>query len=76
MLREIITVSKSVLTLQIPEDMQGKTLEVIAFEIDAPKVAPGDKKSRIKAIEAITGKYLIDLSNYKFNRDEANDYEQ
>ena len=78
MLREIITSSKPVVTLQIPPDMQGKTLEVIAFEIEEPEIskAVNDKKSKLESIEAITGKSLVDLSKYKFNRDQANDYEK
>jgi len=56
--------------------MVGKTVEVIAFEIEAP---PGEKKvadktEKIKLIQEITGKSLVDLSNFKFDRNEANNY--
>ena len=77
MLREIITPKKSVVTVRLPDEMVGKTIEVIAFEINA--INPNNKeltrKQRLKRIEEITSSTLTDLSNFKFNRDEANDYD-
>ncbi len=40
MMREIITPKKSMVTLQLPEEMVGKTVEVIAFEIEGEKYSP------------------------------------
>jgi len=54
--------------------MVGKTVEVIAFEIES-KVEMNDvptKEERLKRIEELTASSLVDLSNFKFNRDEAN----
>lgn len=73
MLREIITPKKAVVTLRIPEEMVGKTVEVIAFEINDEEKP--NRLQRLQQIEDLTKSNLIDLSGFKFNRDEANNYE-
>ena len=77
MLRQIITSSEQTFTLRFPNDMVGKTLEVIAFEIEETPVqkSTADKAERVKAIENITKQSLVDLSTFKFNRAEANNYD-
>ena len=77
MLREIITPKKSLVTVRLPDEMVGKTIEVIAFEIDAINTDNENltREQRLKRIEEITAPSLTDLSNFKFNRDEANDYD-
>ena len=40
MLREIITPKKASFTMRLPEAMVGKTVEVIAFEINDSSVVP------------------------------------
>lgn len=75
MLREIITSANQNLTLHLPEDMVGKTVEVIAFEISDAKVEY-QKDSRLKQIKDLTKDTLVDLSNFKFDRDEANNYDE
>lgn len=73
MFREIITPKKAVVTLRIPEEMVGKTVEVIAFEINDEEKP--NRLQRLQQIEDLTKSNLIDLSGFKFNRDEANNYE-
>ncbi len=57
--------------------MVGKTVELIAFEIDKDGMNKSQltKEQRIKQIEDLTRPYLVDLSNFKFDRDEANNYD-
>lgn len=77
MLRQIITSSEPVLTLKLPVEMVDKTVEVIAFEIDiAGTEKQMDKSERINHIKSITEKSLVDLSNFKFDRDDANNYDE
>jgi hypothetical protein len=81
MLRQIITPSEPSFTIQFPSDMLGKTIEIIAFElneqIDEPQVSNDTGKLlRLKRIEDLTKDKLVDLSNFKFNRDEANNYDE
>jgi hypothetical protein len=73
MLREIIKPKKASFTIQLPEEMVGKTVEVIAFEINGEKAAP-NKAQRLLEIEELTKSSLVDLSGFKFDRDRANDY--
>ncbi len=73
MLREIIKPVKSNITLRLPEEMVGKTVEVIAFEINEVQNS-STKAQRLNQIEEVTKATLIDLSGFKFDRDKANDY--
>ena len=77
MLRQIIVPIEQKFTLQLPVEMVGKTVEVIAFEINEVKIRTkdDDKAQRVKAIQAITRNSLVDLSSFKFNRFEANNYD-
>ena len=75
MFREIIKPRKNSFTMQLPEEMVGKTIEVIAFEIDEQKVVV-DKSKRLLEIENLTKSSLVDLSAFKFNRDDANNYDE
>jgi hypothetical protein len=79
MIRTILKSDTNSITLKLPDDLVGKTIEVIAFEIDqiSPSEKPGDieKSKRIEAIDKALSKYRVDLSGFKFDRDEANDYE-
>jgi len=80
MIRTIVKPRKNSLTLQLPDYLVGKTVEVIAFEIDGDiSSEPGkkklDKEKRMQEIEKGLSNYRIDLSGFKFNRDEANDYD-
>lgn len=77
MVREIITPTNSVFTMRLPDEMMGKTVEVIAFEIEVPdsskRITP--KEQKLKWIDELTAPTLIDLSKFKFNREDANNYE-
>ena len=73
MLRVIITQANPSVTLQLPEEMIGKTVEVIAFEINEVKNTT-TRAQRLTQIERLTQNSMIDLSKFKFDRDEANNY--
>jgi len=74
MLREIIKPQKARFTMRLPEEMVGKTVEVIAFEIDEAKPM-STKTQRLEKIEELTKSSMVDLSGFKFDRDSANDYD-
>jgi hypothetical protein len=81
MLRQIITPLESSFTLQFPNDMIGKKIEIIAFELKDQTKEPeinseSDRLLRLKRIEELTKDKMVDLSNFKFNRDEANNYDE
>lgn len=75
MLREIITQANSSVTLHLPKEMVGKTVEVIAFEINEDKNTLS-RTQRLGQIEALTKSTLVDLSSFKFDRNEANNYDE
>ena len=81
MYRQIVTASGQTFTLQLPGEMVGKTIEVIAFEVGEPTVkAVADLESeralRLQRIEELTKDKLVDLSKFKFDREAANDYSE
>jgi hypothetical protein len=71
MLREIIKPQKASFTMRLPDEMVGKTVEVIAFEVTEDTAAT--KAQRLAKIEELTKPYLVNLTGFKFDRDRAND---
>lgn len=61
--------------MRLPKEMVGKTVEVIAFEIDSEK-QPSSKAQRLAKIAELTKRSMVDLSNFKFDRDRINDYDE
>ena len=61
------------IVLNLPDDMVGKTIEVVATEIK--ESTPQTSKKSIKQLHQELEGLTLDLSNFKFNRDEANDYD-
>ena len=74
LIREIIYPTENNYTLRLPDEMIGKQVEVIAFEIE--KTPKKSTQNNLKDIQDIFRDNRIDLSNFKFNRDEANNYEE
>ncbi|MES2109389.1 MAG: hypothetical protein V4577_11605 [Bacteroidota bacterium] len=75
MVREIISEANPSIALKLPKEMVGKTVEIIAFEIEADKKVL-TKAERLKQIEELTKPSLVDLSGFKFDRNEANNYDE
>jgi hypothetical protein len=78
MIRTILKSEQSYLTLYLPDDMIGKTIEVIAFEIEqepSNDFIDTDTHAKAAALDKALRSSRVDLSNFKFDRDEANNYE-
>lgn len=74
--KKIIVPTSTSFTLTLPKEMIGKEIEVVASEVNAPRVLTElEKQQRMEAIEAIFKDSRVDLSNFKFDRDEANNYD-
>ncbi|MGX5852855.1 hypothetical protein ACWKW6_04400 [Dyadobacter jiangsuensis] len=74
--RKIIVPTSTTFTLTLPKEMVGKEIEVVACEVKAPRVLTElEKQKRMEAIEAIFKDSRVDLSNFKFDRNEANNYD-
>lgn len=71
-MRQIIIPTSNVFNLQIPDNLIGKEVELLVNEIINTK----DKKATtIAALYKELDGCKVDMSNFTFNRDEANDYE-
>lgn len=79
MIRTILKPTKNSLTIRLPDNLVGKVVEVLAFELSSSpteSLVAVDKEQRIKALEKGLSKYRrTDLSGFKFDRNEANDYD-
>jgi hypothetical protein len=61
----------------IPQEWYGQTVEIIIFPLagaDDLQSKNSVVQNRRKKREKLLNKYLTDLSGFKFNRNEANDY--
>ncbi|MCF0056227.1 hypothetical protein [Dyadobacter sp. CY356] len=74
LIREIIVPTDNTYLLKLPDEMIGKQVEVIAFEIETKPVE--DIEERRKRIRESLADLEVDLSNFKFDRDEANNYDE
>jgi hypothetical protein len=62
--------SKENSTISIPAEFYGKEVEVLVYPFHNTKTNQSSG-----SIKDLFAKYLYSFDNYKFNRDEANDYE-
>ena len=69
MYRAIITPKEPRLTIELPQEMVGKLVEVQAFDIQPDK----SRKPTATEIKSFYTSYQVDMSGFKFNRDEANE---
>jgi hypothetical protein len=77
-IRTIIKSDKNSLTLKLPDDLVGKVIEVIAFSIEDTEADVKDtstKEARVKLLKSKLKNFTFNSGGYKFDRDEANDYE-
>ena len=76
LVKKIIVPKSTTLTLTLPKEMIGKEIEVTAIEVKAPRALTElEKQQRMDAIMAIFKDSRVDLSNFKFDRNEANNYD-
>lgn len=74
LIREIIVPTSNTYVLNLPDKLIGKRVEVIAFEIEEKPVS--NREENIKAFNESLANLKTDLSNFKFNRDDANNYDE
>ncbi|MFN0050434.1 MAG: hypothetical protein ACKVOU_15030 [Cytophagales bacterium] len=74
MYREIVVVDAHSYEITIPEELRGKRIEILAFEIEANKIAPRSSFEKSNYKER-TKDLLFSSNGYKFNRNEANEYD-
>ncbi len=73
MYRKVINAkSANDLLIELPDEYLNKQIEVIAFEVANENPETTNTKDFSDA-ETFFNKFQIDMSNFKFNRDEANE---
>ena len=77
MYRQIFTPNDNNINIAVPTEWKGMNIEVIVFPITTKEVFERKlfNTEKRKKRNELLDKYLIDLSDFKFNRDEANDYQ-
>ena len=81
MYRAIITPKETTLTIELPDQLVGKSVEVIAFEIEKnsesfvsdSKLTKNKAKRTFEEAVAFWDSMAVDMSDFKFNREEANE---
>ncbi len=89
MIRQIIYPTSNEFTLNLPDELLGKEVEVLAFELEKEDVKfrnpndKGKKSSMIKSekddvfqrkeLDEFYDNFQLDLTHFTFNRDEANE---
>ena len=77
MYRQMFTPGRDIINIPVPNEWKGMNIEVIVFPVTSGKdnIKQASNTEKRKKRNELLDKYLIDLSDYKFNRDEANDYD-
>lgn len=79
MIRKILVPQERKLVLELPEEFIGKEVEVLAFELrkkdDDIDPSAMTKEQRIAHLKKKLEPFTTDMSEFKFDRNEANDYE-
>jgi hypothetical protein len=70
MLRQVMIPSKENSTISIPVEFYGKEVEILVYPFYNKK-----SNQNNDSISEIFDKYLYSFDDFKFNRDEANNYE-
>jgi hypothetical protein len=70
MLRQVMIPSKENSTFSIPSEFYGTEVEILVFRSNKTK-----KNQNNDSIKDLFAKHLYSFENYKFDRDEANNYE-
>ena len=70
MYREIFEPKDNLLTIELPQEFIGERVIV-----EIRKSSELSKEEKLKKLNDSLVGFRVDLSNFKFNRDEANNYE-
>lgn len=70
MIREIVVPTNTKQTIEFPEEFIGKQVEIIAFTIEEKTIGEPETEKAFDFWKS----HSIDMGNFKFNRDEANEH--
>jgi len=70
------TETDNMIPFSIPREWYGRNIEVLVFPLDiSPTPLQEIERINENKYKVLPSKYLFDTRKFKFNRDEANDYE-
>ena len=70
------TETDSTIPFRVPREWYGRDVEIIVFPIDLPRsMFQETERKPLRKFKALPAQYLFSTKKFKFNRDEANDYE-
>ncbi len=72
MIRKIVVPQERTYVLELPEAFIGKSVEVLAFEVEEEVIAT---KKTVKELEQELAGLTVNDPDFSFDRDEANNYE-
>ena len=75
MYRQIFIPNERNSHIAIPREWYGKEVEVIAFPVSEDTAEEQPLSAKRKELDKALDQYLVDFSGFKFNRDEANEYD-
>ncbi|MDR3184377.1 MAG: hypothetical protein LBT49_03125 [Prevotellaceae bacterium] len=75
MYKQIFIPNERSISIPIPQQWQGRKIEVTASPVLKDTVEEQSLLAKRKELDEILDQYLFDLSDFKFNRDEANEYD-
>jgi len=70
------TETDNIVPFSVPREWYGRNIELIVFPLDLPQTLFRETAPIFeRKFKAIPSQYSFATKNFKFNRDEANDYE-
>ena len=66
----------NMIPVRVPREWYGRDVEIIVFPLDMPQTLLQETTTKNeRRFKPIPSQYSFSTKNFKFNRDEANDYE-
>jgi hypothetical protein len=75
MYRQIFIPNGQNISIPVPQQWWGRKIKVIAFPVSKDVDAEQSLLTKRKELDETLDQYLFDFSGFKFNRDEANEYD-
>jgi hypothetical protein len=74
MVRKILVPKKNTVVVELPDDYIGKEIELLMFPINERNNATAQDMT-MEDVSAFFNRFDVDMTGFKFNRDDANDYD-
>jgi hypothetical protein len=75
MYRQIFIPNGQNISIPVPQQWWGRKIEVIAYPVSKDTAEEQSPAAKRKKLDALLDQHLFNLRDFKFNRDEANEYD-